>query len=192
MFLQRRPSFLLRPLSFTASKVWGATCRLRGRGSPVEACRPQAGFAVVAGLAQVLVVEGAGVDDDQPAALDVLVVDLQGGRIHRDQHVRRVARGLYDAGAEVDLEGRDAEGGANRALGSLQGKSGKVARSLPASAVVRVNWPPVSCMPSPESPAKRTTADSSSWRGPGRRADSCCPPSGHSSLLWQRKAYVEA
>ncbi len=40
------------------------------------------------------------------------------------------------------------------------GKSGKVARSLPASAVDRVNWPPVSCMPSPLSPAKRTTTAS--------------------------------
>ena len=39
------------------------------------------------------------------------------------------------------------------------GKSGKVARSLPASAVARVNWPPVSWMPSPLSPAKRTTAE---------------------------------
>jgi hypothetical protein len=47
------------------------------------------------------------------------------------------------------------------------GKSGKVARSLPASAVDSVNWPPVSCMPSPESPAKRTTTASgaSSARG---------------------------
>ena len=43
------------------------------------------------------------------------------------------------------------------------GKSGKVARSLPASAVDRVNWPPVSCMPSPLSPAKRTTT--ASWGG---------------------------
>ena len=40
------------------------------------------------------------------------------------------------------------------------GKSGKVARSLPASAVDSVNCPPVSCIPSPESPANRTTIDS--------------------------------
>ena len=40
------------------------------------------------------------------------------------------------------------------------GKSGKVARSFPASAVDNVNCPPVSCIPSPESPAKRTTIDS--------------------------------
>src|SRR4051795_3032230 len=44
------------------------------------------------------------------------------------------------------------------------GKSGKVARSLPASAVDKVNWPPVSCMPSPLSPAKRTTtASGAGW-----------------------------
>jgi len=40
------------------------------------------------------------------------------------------------------------------------GKSGKVAKSLPWIAVAKVNWLPVSCMPSPESPAKRMTTDS--------------------------------
>ena len=34
---------------------------------------------------------------------------------------------------------------------------------LPASAVDSVNWPPVSCMPSPESPAKRMTTRSRAW-----------------------------
>src|SRR6516225_419868 len=48
------------------------------------------------------------------------------------------------------------------------GKSGKVARSLPASAVDKVKRPPVSCIPSPESPAKRTTTESSA--GGGRMA----------------------
>src|SRR5262245_34422958 len=37
------------------------------------------------------------------------------------------------------------------------GKSGSVARSFPASADSAVNWDPVTCMPSPESPAKRMT-----------------------------------
>src|SRR5437867_3143174 len=37
------------------------------------------------------------------------------------------------------------------------GKSGRVARSLPASADSVVNCMPVTCMPSPESPAKRMT-----------------------------------
>ncbi len=45
------------------------------------------------------------------------------------------------------------------------GKSGNVARSLPVSAVSVVNRPPVSCMPSPESPANRITTDSSCSTG---------------------------
>ena len=45
------------------------------------------------------------------------------------------------------------------------GKSGNVATSLPASAEVLVSWLPASCMPSPESPAKRTTTESSSSIG---------------------------
>jgi hypothetical protein len=40
------------------------------------------------------------------------------------------------------------------------GKSGKVARSLPARAVSMVNWVPVSCIPSPESPENRITTES--------------------------------
>ncbi len=36
------------------------------------------------------------------------------------------------------------------------GKSGKVDRSLPMRALLVVKRSPVSCMPSPESPAKRT------------------------------------
>ena len=52
------------------------------------------------------------------------------------------------------------------------GKSGNVAMSLPISAVVRVNWSPVSCMPSPESPANRITTWSSSWTW---RSGAPCP-----------------
>src|SRR6187549_1700122 len=50
------------------------------------------------------------------------------------------------------------------------GKSGKVAKSLPASAVDSVNCPPVSCMPSPLSPAKRTTTASGACVSAGRSA----------------------
>ena len=56
------------------------------------------------------------------------------------------------------------------------GKSGSVARSLPTTAVASVKRLPVSCMPSPESPAKRTTTRSivsrvfSSMPGPQTRA----------------------
>ena len=45
------------------------------------------------------------------------------------------------------------------------GKSGRVLMSLPKTAAVRVNWVPVSCIPSPESPAKRIVTRSSSWVG---------------------------
>ncbi len=40
------------------------------------------------------------------------------------------------------------------------GKSGSVARSLPITAVAEVNRSPVSCIPSPESPANRMTTRS--------------------------------
>src|SRR5689334_4741350 len=44
------------------------------------------------------------------------------------------------------------------------GKSGSVEISLPATADVLVNCVPVSCIPSPESPAKRiVTVSTSSW-----------------------------
>src|SRR5262249_18166780 len=42
---------------------------------------------------------------------------------------------------------------------------GNVAMSLPAQADSVVNCPPVSCIPSPESPAKRITARSKPLRG---------------------------
>ncbi len=47
------------------------------------------------------------------------------------------------------------------------GKSGSVLMSLPKTAAVRVNWVPVSCMPSPESPAKRMVTRSSSVTSSG-------------------------
>src|SRR5262245_14668514 len=45
------------------------------------------------------------------------------------------------------------------------GKSGRVERSLPESAVASVNLVPVSCMPSPESPVKRMATRSISLVG---------------------------
>ena len=41
-------------------------------------------------------------------------VDLERGRVHGDEHIDLIARGLDDPGAEVDLIGRDPEGGARR------------------------------------------------------------------------------
>src|SRR5919197_2952789 len=45
------------------------------------------------------------------------------------------------------------------------GKSGSVDRSFPSTAVSLVKRPPVSCMPSPESPANLMMTRSSSWTG---------------------------
>ena len=39
------------------------------------------------------------------------------------------------------------------------GKSGKVLTSFPNTADVLVNWSPVNCIPSPESPEKRMTTE---------------------------------
>ena len=60
---------------------------------------------------------------------------------------------------EVDLsrDARQRPGG----RANLGRKSGNVARSLPSSAVSLVKRSPVSCMPSPESPADRTITRSS-------------------------------
>src|SRR3546814_20701635 len=81
------------------------------------------------------------------------------GRVDGDEHGGRIARGLDRGRAEVDMERRNANSVPCGARISA-GKSGKVARSLPANAVDKVNWPPVNCIPSPLSPAKRTTTDS--------------------------------
>ena len=43
------------------------------------------------------------------------------------------------------------------------GKSGSVLMSLPNTAAVRVNCVPVTCIPSPESPANRMVTRSRSW-----------------------------
>ena len=45
------------------------------------------------------------------------------------------------------------------------GKSGNVEKSLPKTAVASAKRLPASCMPSPESPAKRTVTRSRSWIG---------------------------
>src|SRR5438309_2233204 len=51
------------------------------------------------------------------------------------------------------------------------GKSGIVETSLPSTADVLVNWVPVSCIPSPESPANRMATDSSSSNTPSSSSD---------------------
>ena len=69
---------------------------------------------LVAGLGEVARGELAFVGDDQPAIAERVGVHLQRGRVHRDQHVGLVARGVDGGRAEVDLEGADPEGRALR------------------------------------------------------------------------------
>src|SRR4051794_10596226 len=57
------------------------------------------------------------------------------------------------------------------------GKSGNVARSLPAIAVSEVKRPPVNCMPSPGSPANRITTESSCSTGFATSASPLAPAS---------------
>ena len=72
------------------------------------------GIGRVARLLQVLVGEGAGIDDDQAPLPEVGEIDHQGRGVHADQDVRQIARGHHGARAEIDLEGGDAVGGAHR------------------------------------------------------------------------------
>ena len=91
-------------------------------------------------------------------------VRRQRRRVHRHQGID-LSPGVIDVVAgEVDLKTADAGQRAARARISA-GKSGNVAMSLPTRADVLVNCVPANCMPSPESPQKRTVASSSSIRG---------------------------
>ena len=71
-------------------------------------------IGLVAGLGEVARAELALVGDDQAAGLQVGDIGLQRRRVHRHQHVGRVAGGLDRRRAEIDLEGGDAEGRALR------------------------------------------------------------------------------
>ena len=122
----------------------------------------------VARLVEVALLERVDVDEQRRAGRDVAQVRLQRGRVHRDEHVRRVARRHDVVIGDVHLERRDAGDRARRARGSRPGSSGRVARSLPNTAESSVKRSPTSCMPSPESPANRiTTRSSVSARGSG-------------------------
>jgi hypothetical protein len=82
----------------------------------------------VARLGEVARAELALVGDDQPARLQILDLGLQRRRVHRDQHVGRVAGRLDRGGAEIDLEGGDSEGRPLRGadLGREIGEGGEV------------------------------------------------------------------
>ena len=88
------------------------------------------------------------------------VGDQRGG-IHRHQGVQPVAGREDLLRREVDLKTADA-GSVPRGARISAGKSGNVATSLPARAEVLVSCVPANCMPSPESPARRTVAERSS------------------------------
>ena len=61
----------------------------------------------VAGLVEVLLGERVAVDDERAARRQVADVGLEGRRVHRDEHVRLVARRVDVARAETDLEAGD-------------------------------------------------------------------------------------
>ncbi len=62
----------------------------------------------VAGLLEVALCEGVAVDDQRAALGQVAQVRLQRGRVHRDEHVRRIARSEDVVVGEMELEARDA------------------------------------------------------------------------------------
>ena len=72
------------------------------------------GVGLDAGLMQGALGEGGRVEDDQSALPEVGELDLEGGRVHGDQGVELIARGLDFPGAEIDLERGHPEGGAGR------------------------------------------------------------------------------
>ena len=157
MFLQRSASLLPRPNGFTASSVsaemskastshlarlsssigllsYFAFSRLRLENSPVSTITRPPGLS-----ACTFTLSAAGfIATSTSGASPAVVISCEPKLIWKAETPNSVP-----CGARISA-----------------GKSGKVARSLPASAVDRVNWPPVSCMPSPESPAKRTTTAS--------------------------------
>ena len=154
MFLQRRPSFLPRPKGSTASSVraemsnastsngarvssssglasYFALSRLRLVNSPVSTITSPPGLSAGKFTFSAAGFIATSTSGASPAVL-----------------IARLPKLIWNA-----LTPNSVPCGARISAG----KSGKVARSLPASAVDSVNCPPVSCMPSPESPAKRTT-----------------------------------
>jgi hypothetical protein len=92
---------------------------------------------------QVALGELVGVRDDRRSARQVADVRLERGRVHRDQHVGRVARCHHVVVGEVQLEARDAGQRALRGtdLGREVGQGGQV---VAESAVCAVKRSPVS------------------------------------------------
>ena len=123
-------------------------------------CRPR-GVGFVADLGQVALGELVGVGDHQTTTRQVVDVGLEGGRGssppgRRGGHRRS---GCRSRRSESGTTKHRAEcPGAHE---SRPGSSVVSQRSLPKRAASEVNRSPVSCMPSPESPANRITTFSS-------------------------------
>ena len=116
----------------------------------------------VAGLVEVAVGERVGVDDQRPALRQVARFVFSAAGFIATSTFGRVARREDVVVGEVDLEARRRPAATPAGARISAGKSGSVERSLPRMAVSLVNRPPVSCIPSPESPANRmTTSDPS-------------------------------
>ena len=107
MFLQRSASLLPRPNGFTASSV---SCEMLNASTCHLARLPSSsGLASYFALARLRSPNSPLVGDDQAAGLERVDIGLERRRVHRDQHVGLVARGLDRGRAEIDLEGGDAE-----------------------------------------------------------------------------------
>ena len=110
MFFARSASFLDRPVPSSAPRVRVAIatgCTWYCSSEPSSS-----GLRLVADLGQVALAELVGVGDQHAAGGQVGDVRLERGRVHRDQHVRPVARGQDVVVGEVQLERRHAGQGA--------------------------------------------------------------------------------
>ena len=129
----------------------------RQRVHPValEAAVLQRGGAV-ADLGEVARGEVVGVDDERAAGPDVVDVRAQRRGVHGHEDVGGVPGGGDVVVGEVQLEAGDAGQGAGGGA-DLGGEVGQRRQVVAQAAVSAVKRSPVSCMPSPESPAKRMT-----------------------------------
>ena len=115
-------------------------------------------------LLEVAVRESVGVDDDRPALGEIAEVDLERRRVHRDEHVRLVARRQDVVVREVHLEAGNARQRPGRRA-DLRREVGQGREVVAEDRGLAREASPVSCIPSPESPAKRITTRSSCSTG---------------------------
>ena len=123
----------------------------------VQRCRRSSGFASYPTLARLRFGELVGVDDDRRrrGAGRAGWPSARPGSSRPARRARRPGSGCR--GRRSAAGTRDARAGCPAGARISAGKFGSVDRSLPNAAVSEVNRSPVSCMPSPESPANRMT-----------------------------------